>query len=138
MPTTGPLKLKVMLFCGEVTAIGPGKAELLEAIGREGSISAAGRAMGMSYRRAWTLVDTMNRCWTEPLVQTSIGGGTGGGAKLTPFGEAVLKAFRELEAQLMQCASAGSFQAFEHDLLSTPRPHAPETAHAGETAQPSG
>jgi molybdate transport system regulatory protein len=131
MPTHGPLKLKVMLFCGDVTAIGPGKAELLEAIEREGSISAGGRAMGMSYRRAWTLVDTMNRCWIEPLVQTSVGGGAGGGAKLTPFGLAVLKAYRELEAQLMQCAEDGPFHAFEQDILTAPRPHV-----AGEAVKP--
>lgn len=134
MATVGPLKLKVMLFCGEVTAIGPGKAELLEAIRREGSISAAGRTMGMSYRRAWTLVDTMNRCWTEPLVQTSVGGGAGGGARLTPFGEAVLKAYRELEAQLMQCAESGPFHAFEQDVLAAPRPH--ESGEAARAAEP--
>ena len=92
MSRVGPLKLKIMLFCGEVTAMGPGKAELLEAIEREGSISAAGRVMDMSYRRAWSLVDTMNRCWSEPVVQTAIGGGGKGGAKLTPFGARLLGA----------------------------------------------
>lgn len=136
MSRLGPLKLKVMLFCGEVTAMGPGKAELLEAIEREGSISAAGRAMGMSYRRAWTLVDTMNRCWTQPLVKTSVGGGAGGGAQLTPFGEELLKAYRELEAQLVQCAAAGRFHEFERDLLERPRaPVSEEDAQsAGERA----
>ena len=63
----GALKLKAQLFCGEEPAMGPGKADLLEAIARTGSISAAGRALGMSYRRAWLLVDAMNRCWAEPL-----------------------------------------------------------------------
>ena len=57
------LKLKLQLYCGDEIAMGPGKADLLEAIAREGSISAAGRALGMSYRRAWLLVDTMNRCF---------------------------------------------------------------------------
>lgn len=132
MSRLGPLKLKVMLFCGDVTAMGPGKADLLEAIEREGSISAGGRAMGMSYRRAWTLVDTMNRCWTEPLVKTAVGGG--GGAALTPFGQAVLKAFRELEARLTECAAEGSFIEFEHDLLAAPRPAADDPKPADPAA----
>jgi hypothetical protein len=63
------LKLKLQLYCGDEIAMGPGKADLLEAIAREGSISAAGRALGMSYRRAWLLVDTMNRCFRAPLVE---------------------------------------------------------------------
>ena len=82
------LKLKLQLYCGDEIAMGPGKADLLEAIAREGSISAAGRAMGMSYRRAWLLVDTMNRCFRSPLVETHPGGGKQAGAKLTPAGEA--------------------------------------------------
>lgn len=131
MSRLGPLKLKVMLFCGDVTAMGPGKADLLEAIEREGSISAGGRAMGMSYRRAWSLVDTMNRCWTEPLVKTAVGGG--GGANLTPFGQAVLRAFRELEARLTACAGEAPFIQFEHDhLLAAPRPADGEGAAGAE------
>ena len=77
------LKLKLQLYCGDEIAMGPGKADLLEAIAREGSISAAGRAMGMSYRRAWLLVDTMNRCFAEPLVETH----SGSGARVTAAGE---------------------------------------------------
>ncbi|MFY8195818.1 MAG: winged helix-turn-helix domain-containing protein, partial [Novosphingobium sp.] len=64
------VKVKIQFCCGDEIAMGPGKADLLEAIAREGSISAAARAMDMSYRRAWLLVDTMNRCWQEPLVET--------------------------------------------------------------------
>ena len=67
MIMTGPLKIKLQLFCGDEIAMGPGKADLLEAIAREGSISGAGRALGMSYRRTWMLVDVMNRCWRQPL-----------------------------------------------------------------------
>ena len=128
MSRVGPLKLKVMLFCGDVTAMGPGKAELLEAIEREGSISAAGRGMGMSYRRAWSLVDTMNRCWTEPVVQTAVGGGGKGGAKLTPFGARLLSAYRELDARLTEAAADGPFHDFEQQLLAAPRPAAPTRA----------
>ena len=124
MSRIGPLELKIMVFCGDHTAMGPGKAELLEAIDREGSISAAGRSMGMSYRRAWILVDTMNRSWTRPLVETSVGGGGRGGARLTPFGEEVLTAYRALEHHLMSSAAGGPFEVLAEGVLPAPRPAA--------------
>ncbi len=79
--------------------IGPGKADLLDAIGRTGSISAAGRELGMSYRRAWLLVDEVNRIFIEPVVVTAAGGAHGGGAQLTEFGRRVLGAYRAVEAR---------------------------------------
>ncbi len=91
-----PAKLRI-LFGAEI-AMGPGKADLLEAIADTGSIAAAGRRLGMSYRRAWLLVDTMNRCFREPLVAAGPGGAGGGGAALTPFGARVLGRYRALEA----------------------------------------
>lgn len=78
-------------------AIGPGKAELVERIGATGSISAAARAMGMSYRRAWQLVEALNRDFREPVVTTAVGGTRGGGARVTPFGAALVKEFRAME-----------------------------------------
>jgi molybdate transport system regulatory protein len=66
----GPLWLKIQIASGDALAMGPGKADLLEAIIAEGSISGAGRALGMSYRRAWLLVDEMNRCFDPVLVET--------------------------------------------------------------------
>ncbi|MGZ8311113.1 MAG: winged helix-turn-helix domain-containing protein, partial [Allosphingosinicella sp.] len=69
------LKLKIQLYCGDEIAMGPGKAELLRQITAQGSISAAARAMGMSYRRAWLLVDAMNRCFRRPLVEARPGRG---------------------------------------------------------------
>jgi len=83
-------------------AIGPGKADLLEAIGRTGSISAAGREMGMSYRRAWLLVEAINASFKRPLVQTATGGQSGGGASLTPLGEKALALYRTLELKADQ------------------------------------
>ena len=71
----GPLKLKLQLACGDGFAMGRGKADLLDAIAAQGSISGAGRALGMSYRRAWLLVDEMNRCFADRLVETLAGGG---------------------------------------------------------------
>lgn len=78
-------------------AIGPGKAELLERVAATGSIAAAGRAMGMSYKRAWLLVDSMNRCFAVPLVETRRGGAGRGGAVLTEAGRAVLELYRRME-----------------------------------------
>lgn len=87
-------------------AIGPGKADLLEAIAAIGSIAAAARGMGMSYKRAWLLVDTMNRCFRAPLVESAKGGSAGGGAHLTPLGAEVLRRYRSMEKRAMRGASA--------------------------------
>ena len=78
-------------------AMGPGKAELVERIGRTGSISAAAREMDMSYRRAWQLVESLNATFRDTVVATAIGGSRGGGAKVTPFGERLVARFRAME-----------------------------------------
>lgn len=122
VPRLGPLKLKAQIFCGDEPAMGPGKADLLEAIGREGSISAAGRALGMSYRRTWLLVDSMNRCWVDKLVDATPGGGRDKGARVTICGEQVLAAYRALERRLLETADAGSLDALEPLLRETPLP----------------
>ncbi len=90
------LHLRVVLRHG--VAIGPGRAELLDGIREHGSISAAGRASGMSYKRAWALIEAMNTGFREPLVEASRGGAAGGGALLTPPGETVLALYRRIEA----------------------------------------
>jgi molybdate transport system regulatory protein len=90
------LRTQVRVLLGADIALGPGKADLLEAIRDTGSISAAARRMGMSYRRAWLLADTMNRCFREPLIEAATGGRSGGGARLTRTGAQVLKQYREL------------------------------------------
>ena len=91
-------RLRLRLLFGPGAMFGPGKADLLEAIARAGSIAAAGREMSMSYRRAWTLVETMNGLFRGPLVVRDRGGAGGGGAQLTPLGEEVLARYRRLEA----------------------------------------
>lgn len=78
-------------------AMGPGKAQLIERIAATGSISAAARDMGMSYRRAWQLVEALNRAFREPVVGTAVGGSRGGGAVVTPFGRRVLVEYRRME-----------------------------------------
>lgn len=105
------LRVRLRLGFGDDTAIGPGKAELLERIRQTGSIAAAGRAMGMSYKRAWLLVGTMNRCFAEPLVTVSRGGQDGGGADLTPTGAKVLSAYREMVEQVESGREFGMIEA---------------------------
>lgn len=101
---TAKIALKLQLWRDGEVAIGPGKADLLAAIGETGSISAAARAMDMSYRRAWLLVDVMNRSFRLPLVRSAIGGTRGGGAQLTPTGIHVLQQFRSMEAAAIAAA----------------------------------
>jgi molybdate transport system regulatory protein len=96
--------------------LGPGKVRLLELIGESGSISAAGRGMDMSYRRAWLLIDEMNRHFREPVVLTMRGGRQGGGAELTEFGREVITRYRDLEARATT-AAAPHVAAFDAKLV---------------------
>ncbi len=82
----------------DLLAIGPGKVELLEAIREHGSIAAAARSMGMSYRRAWLLIDELNRALREPATHSGHGGASGGGSGLTPVGERIVTLYRDIEA----------------------------------------
>ncbi|MES1975559.1 MAG: ModE family transcriptional regulator [Pseudomonadota bacterium] len=118
----GALKLKLQLVCGDEFAMGPGKADLLEAIDREGSISAAGRALGMSYRRTWLLVDQMNRCFVERLVETLSGGGHERGARLSACGRTVLQAYRALETETARVAESAAYRQLVEALLDQPLP----------------
>ena len=97
------LKPRVRLQLGDEVALGPGKAELLMLVEETGSISAAARRMGMSYRRAWLLVETMNRCFASPLVETAQGGKGGGGAGVSELGRRVLVLYQQMEANLALC-----------------------------------
>jgi molybdate transport system regulatory protein len=111
----GNVRLTVRIDFGAERALGPGKIRLLEAIGKTGSISRAGRALGMSYRRAWLLVDDMNRCFRAPVVATQPGGAKGGGAALTPFGLQLIENYRAIEAQAA-AAAMPRLQALENSL----------------------
>src|SRR5258708_20518507 len=90
-------KLTLRVDRGSGRALGPGKIRLLEAIENTGSISQAGRALGMSYRRAWLLVDDMNNCFRDPVIAAQPGGARGGGATLTPFGQQLIQRYRAIE-----------------------------------------
>ncbi|WP_339947764.1 LysR family transcriptional regulator [uncultured Albimonas sp.] len=94
-----PPRFRIRIVFGPDAMIGPGKAELLERIAATGSIAGAGREMGMSYKRAWQLVETLNAMFREPLVRSTRGGARGGGAAVTEAGRAVLAEYRALEAQ---------------------------------------
>jgi molybdate transport system regulatory protein len=122
MLTSSPLKLKLQIYCGSEIAMGPGKADLLDAIAEHGSISAAAKAMGMSYRRAWLLVDVMNRCWNGALVETVAGGSHERGARVTPLGQEILHHYRELQASVDGQAEAGFGEQLAAILAPAPRP----------------
>ena len=120
-PTATPtLRLTLRLDVAGRPTLGPGKARLLELIGETGSISAAGRAMGMSYRRAWMLVDSLNASFAAPLVAARPGGAGGGGAVLLPPGAEIVRLYRALE----QHAAGGGAAELERlqAMLATPLP----------------
>ena len=99
-------RLRLRIVFGDDAMLGPGKAELLERIDATGSISAAGRAMKMSYKRAWMLVEEMNAAFRLPLVESVRGGPGGGGAQLTPTGQSVLRHYRAIEQAATRASAA--------------------------------
>jgi molybdate transport system regulatory protein len=97
MRSANMARVRVSIVFESGARIGPGKAKLLESIRDTGSISAAAREMGMSYKRAWLLLDSINQAFTEPVVTAAPGGAGGGGAVLTAFGTEVLECYRRIE-----------------------------------------
>lgn len=115
---SGPeLKIKIQIYCGDEIAMGPGKADLLDAIASEGSISGAGRKLKMSYRRCWMLVDVMNRCWAGPLVATS-----SEGAVLTELGRSILAQYRGLQKATASAAGRSHWSDLAVELRGEPLP----------------
>jgi molybdate transport system regulatory protein len=100
------VRFRLRLYRDEGIAIGPGKVALLEAIIATGSISAAARSLSMSYRRAWLLVDELNRALKMPAVIAGAGGRHGGGAALTPLGEELVQRYRAIEESSRRAAAA--------------------------------
>jgi molybdate transport system regulatory protein len=101
-----PPRLTLRVDLGPKQSIGPGKMRLLDAIAETGSISSAGRTLGMSYRRAWMLIDDLNSSFRRKVVSTTLGGREGGGAKLTPFGEELVKRYRAIEESATKATRA--------------------------------
>lgn len=114
-----PAGLRIRLVFSSGGWIGPGKADMLEGICATGSIAASGRRLGMSYKRAWSLVETLNVMFEGPLVECTRGGARFGGARLTELGERVLALYRKLEAKSVK--STGREVAALEALLSAPR-----------------
>jgi molybdate transport system regulatory protein len=114
------MRLTVRIDFGSAGALGPGKIRLLEAIGRTGSISQAGRSLGMSYRRAWLLVDDLNRCFQTPVVATQPGGTRGGGAELTRLGRELIKKYRAIESRA-ETAAKRQMRGLQAALRRQPR-----------------
>ena len=104
--TRASVQPRFRILFGRDIAMGPGKAELLALIGQTGSINQAAKRMNMSYMRAWSLVQMMNRCSKEPLVLAAHGGEGGGGAELTESGRKMLALYRQMERQATTAAQA--------------------------------
>jgi molybdate transport system regulatory protein len=117
-------KLTLRVDLGSGRALGPGKIRLLEAIEKTGSISQAGRKLGMSYRRAWLLVDDMNNCFRDPVIEAQPGGAHGGGATLTPFGQKLVERYRAIEADAL-AATRKQLRDIEMALKATKAARAP-------------
>jgi molybdate transport system regulatory protein len=111
--------LTIRVDFGAFGYLGPGKIMLMELISKHGSISAAGKEMGMSYRRAWLLVDEINRIFREPLVEKQMGGSGGGGAKLSKLGREVVGRYRAIEGAAAT-ASAVDMRALRAALPTRP------------------
>lgn len=111
--------LTIRVDFGAFGFIGPGKVALMELIGEHGSIAAAGKEMGMSYRRAWLLVDEINRTFRDPLVEKQMGGTGGGGARLTALGLEVIERYRSIQ-NAAAMAAAADISALKASLPANP------------------
>ena len=102
---SSPLRLRLRVFNGDEAALGPGRIELLGRIAESGSIVQAAREMELSYMKAWKLIQSMNRCFRQPLVEVRRGGRDGGSAHVTETGGRVLTVYREMERRAREAAS---------------------------------
>ncbi|MFM0204584.1 LysR family transcriptional regulator [Paraburkholderia fungorum] len=99
------VRFRMRIRSGDAVALGPGKVELLEAVREYGSISAAARSLDMSYRRAWLLIDELNRSLKAPATHSEQGGQSGGGCTLTPVGESIIRLYRDVEVEAERCCA---------------------------------
>jgi molybdate transport system regulatory protein len=105
-PATAEVRFRLRIRQDDRIAIGPGKVALLEAIQLHGSISAAARSLGMSYRRAWVLIDELNQALGSPATASEQGGQRGGGSALTPVGDEIIRLYRSIERDAWQACAA--------------------------------
>jgi molybdate transport system regulatory protein len=131
---TTSARLRLRVYLGEDHSLGPGKVQLLEAVRELGSITSAARSMDMAYRHAWELIDDMNRCFRSPVVATASGGATRGGARVTAFGEEVIRRFRAME-QATRTATAADLASLEAEVARTARASPGPAARAARAAR---
>jgi molybdate transport system regulatory protein len=106
-PVARPVaRFRIRITAGDAVAVGPGKIALLEAIAETGSLTAAAKQLDMSYRRAWLLLDELNRSLRQPAVASAIGGQNGGGSQLTQTGHELVELYREIEATATRSCAA--------------------------------
>ena len=129
-PQADSVRLMVRVAFGRHGALGPGKMRLLELIDRHGSIAGACREMGMSYRRAWLLVEGLKQAFRKPVLETHQGGSSGGSCRLTPYGRSILERYRALE-RTARAAVREELRAFEQELLPPAPAEDEEAADAG-------
>jgi molybdate transport system regulatory protein len=115
-PQADSVRLMIRVAFGRHGALGPGKMRLIELIDQHGSIAGACREMGMSYRRAWLLVEGLKQAFREPVLTTQQGGSSGGSCRLTPYGRTVLERYRAVE-RTARAAVSKELHAFQQDLL---------------------
>lgn len=123
-----PVAVRLRIDLGPDCSIGPGKIALLEQIERSGSLSKAARNLKMSYRRAWLLLEDLNRTVGQPVTTASVGGAGGGGAHITPFGQHLVAAFREIERGTLGLATQQLDWLLRSGVAPTPAPVAPRRA----------
>jgi molybdate transport system regulatory protein len=121
------MRVRFRIDFGNDRSIGVGKIELLEYIGRTGSLSQAARDLGMSYRRAWLLIEDMKLSFDQPVIRTSTGGRSGGGAALTDFGEGLVARYRKLESEI-QLLARTSFRDIAARTVSHSKQDGPVTS----------
>jgi molybdate transport system regulatory protein len=117
MSTT--IGIRVRVDFNAASSIGPGKIALLEAIARSGSLSQAARNLGMSYRRAWLLISSLNGMFSKTVANATTGGSGGGGMQLTPFGESLIKSYRKLERDVEKQAAI-QLRSLSQDVAAAP------------------
>ena len=108
---TPTVQMRIRVYFGDEPALGPGRAELLARIGQTASIAQAARDMGMSYMKAWKLIQSLNACFKTPAVEVRRGGRTGGEARLTPLGAQALALYQQMES-----ASRTAVQTVEKEM----------------------
>jgi molybdate transport system regulatory protein len=128
MSNSATVGVRLRIDIGSGCSIGPGKIALLEQIERSGSLSKAARILKMSYRRAWLLLEDLNRTMGQPVTTASVGGAGGGGARITPFGRHVIATFREIEVAAIGAAAQKLDWLLQSGVTAVPVPVAPRRA----------